>query len=321
MLGQCVEQFGVCRGVRQSLIVDRFHQSPTQQVRPQPIRQVPGEPGIVGGCHPLGEGFPPLASLGHRFPPQGMWWNDRARAGVYHRSRHLGLQRVSRLGRLERHPGEERLHPEVVVLAPAVVRVMMALRALDPHPQEDLRQGAGHAPRGCHHLEEASARLLGQRAACRHNRSAKPIKGGVRRHLLPQKSMVLIRLPMPQRLPVDTQDVAPFLRPEIDKLGSLQQCFQQSGVAVGPLVGEVVAHFVRGGQGAGQVERDAAQQVGRFGGTRGDNLQLSQLGMHQPINHVGRGQFGKLRRLGPGQQGAKHIDQSHVTRHDGDIAG
>src|SRR5262245_17312270 len=60
-------------------------------------------------------------------------------------------------------------HAEVVILAPTVVWMMVALGAFDPHAQKHLRQRAGRLPRLGSRAEELTLRILGQRPGRRND--------------------------------------------------------------------------------------------------------------------------------------------------------
>ena len=59
-----IQQFGICRRIARSDIVDRFDQSHAQQVTPQTIDVAASEVGIVGMGHPLGQLFAARAFCG-----------------------------------------------------------------------------------------------------------------------------------------------------------------------------------------------------------------------------------------------------------------
>ena len=151
--GQAVEQLVVARRVRVAEVVDRLDDPPADQVKPDPVDQALGEERVVGARQPGCQADAPVRCVGrvvedraaqglglHR--PAGARLADVARAGGVD---HLLIGQVALLAADLR---EERREAVIVVLRPALERVIVALGALDPDAQEELGRGLDGRSRG-----------------------------------------------------------------------------------------------------------------------------------------------------------------------------
>ena len=179
VLRQRVEQFVVARRVRVAEVVHRIDDALAHQVEPDAVDDRLGEERVVGAGQPrrrAPRGGPRPASRRRR--------RRRCNCGVISlpvrgcvtspsrtREHDLGGGRVARRLRaddrlgLGLHAGEERGHAVVVVLRPALERVVVALRALHPDAEEQLGRRLGQALSGPGRCGSSSP--AGWRRCCR----------------------------------------------------------------------------------------------------------------------------------------------------------
>ena len=202
VLRQRIEQFVVARRVRVAEVVDRIDDALAHQVEPDAVGDRLREERVLGRGQPVGEHAAAVLAglhLGvadahvarlHRLA--GARLSDLARAceedhlrGVGRRGR--GLRADDRLG-LGLHLREPRGHAVVVVLAPALEGMVVALRALHPHAEEELGGGFGQA-----------LRVLGDAVVVRGRVGEGVAVGGDDRlhHLVPRR-VLLELLPEPR---------------------------------------------------------------------------------------------------------------------------
>ena len=152
-----IKQHRVGGWVGWTKVVDRVHQSAAHKVKPNSIRLRTGEERIIRGCHPLGHLAQRIVASGHRLPHgEKTRRGGLARLGVFHAAARFHVDDLfavelvlvqSVLSDVFQHLVVnfcERTGPVVVVaLRPAIERVIVALRALQPSPEEHLRGGLG----------------------------------------------------------------------------------------------------------------------------------------------------------------------------------
>ena len=139
-----------------------------QEVGPDPVGERGGEPRVLGRGQPLGQhDAAVLARDVGRLAAQELGRHDPAADGVVH----LAAARVEDdrlaivLALLAADLGEERREAVVVVLGPAVERVVVALGALDADSHEHLGDVLGQRQRFVGDLVEVGRRVLERAAA------------------------------------------------------------------------------------------------------------------------------------------------------------
>ncbi len=154
VLGQRVQEVVIGGRVRVAKVIDGIDDAPPTQMKPDAIGQRLGHKGIVAGSHPVGQG---LAAIGagrecrrgapHEFGGHGL---TRARLRYFIGAIEvnefrpiLGLRCRTRLGRVLPllYPREPGGHAVVVILRPALERMIVALGTLHANAEEELRRG------------------------------------------------------------------------------------------------------------------------------------------------------------------------------------
>ena len=168
VLGQCIEQFRVRGRVGDPQIVLGVDDAATEEVLEVPVHQSLGEERILRSGHPVDERLPRVL-IGRdlqRHPAQPHRLHVQARSRIARRGdvplqrdhvRHVRLGVV--LAALEGDLRVERLEPVVVLLAPALERVVVALGTGQPHPQEQLGRVLHLLGRGTHLAEPGDGRM------------------------------------------------------------------------------------------------------------------------------------------------------------------
>ena len=141
LLAERIKQFGVDGGVADTHIINRFNDPITQKVRPDHVGEILGEIGILRRSQPFGEHFTAILSL-HIRDLSSQKFRDYFATG--NRVGHItatavtddDFSRVFPL--LTTNLCEEIGEAVVVILGPAVERVIVTLGALNTHAHEDL---------------------------------------------------------------------------------------------------------------------------------------------------------------------------------------
>ena len=141
--GQAVEQLVVGGGVGVAEVVDRLDDPPAHQVEPDAVDQALGEERVVGPGQPGGEPHAAVGGLGVVEAPgrPGPWASSPGRSGAGGPRRRAAAKidlLVGQVALLLADPGEEGGEAVVVVLRPALERVVVALGALDADAEEEL---------------------------------------------------------------------------------------------------------------------------------------------------------------------------------------
>ena len=194
----------------------------------------------------------------------------RAHGGVGDRMLHLavvaveddGLARV--VARLAADLREERGEAVVVVECPAVERVVVALRALDAHPHEDLRRVLGHLQRVRLDLVVGGGRIAEGAARGREQALHDAVQRRVGQHLVPQPFEVEQRaLGIDHVLArADFEQLGPLHHPQVGEFLAAQQPVHQPVALGGVPVFDEGAGFLRRRQRAGEVQVGAANERG-----------------------------------------------------------
>ena len=225
---------------------------------------------------------------------------------------------------LAAQPGEEASQAVVIVLAPALVGMMMALGALQAQAEKDLGSvghwlvqlivahlpvpvdGGGVVPFAGGRDDAADELVVGPVAA---DHVAEPVVEGVGRLLGPGQAGV-------------AQDTAPAHGEIGGVVLGVEQTVDQPCPLVDMLVGQEGTDFVHARQLAAQVEGNPADEFAVGAQSDGYEAEFFPLGQGQLVDVV-RGR--KLRLILDGlaerHGGAEDGDLAHVAGHDGGLAG
>src|SRR5262249_28861880 len=130
----------VCR----SHVIERLYQAAAHEIAPEAVGEVAGEERVLGSGQPEGEQAPAVVRGIAYGAAQWMRVHDNLGVGGYLFSRRLeeyhpllpeDAELVAILGS---HAGKKGCHAVVIVLAPFLKGMMMAVGALHAHAQEDL---------------------------------------------------------------------------------------------------------------------------------------------------------------------------------------
>ena len=186
-----VQQFRSARRVRGPYVVDGFDDAAAEQLRPDAVREVAGEERIAGIGHPVSEDGPAVAG---RIRLR-LIRTQRVREDGLAAARVLRRRVAGREDRLAAHADrrEEREHPGIVALGPAVGRVVVALGAGDTDAEEDLRDAARRLAGLGRDPEEVPRRHVAQRPLRRHQLAGELVERLILRERFPDPAVVRIR--------------------------------------------------------------------------------------------------------------------------------
>ena len=139
MFGQFVEQRFVGGGVGGTHVVERLYQTAAEIVRPEPIGDGAGEEWIFRSGHPFGQDRTAVGSVAEVGDgrPQGLGRHRFAGARMAQLAALLGENRLAAAGQsFAAYAREEPGQGVIILLAPAVGRVMMALGTLNANAEE-----------------------------------------------------------------------------------------------------------------------------------------------------------------------------------------
>ncbi len=156
--------------------------------------------------------------------------------------------------------GEGRRDAVVVVLRPALERMVVALRALDADAQEELGRRLGGVLRVAAGPPVVGGRVLENAAAGGQQLAGELVERLVGQNALVDPAMELAHAGRLELLAVGAEDVAPLERPELGRVGAVDQFVDQPGPLVGLLAFEEGERFLGMGQAAGGVEVGAADE-------------------------------------------------------------
>src|SRR4029078_12333450 len=145
--------------------------------------------------------------------------------------------------------GEERGEAPVVVLAPFLVRVMVALRARDPLTQEDLRHIVGELLRRLHLLVPDDRRIAGLVAGRGEQIADESVERRVARERRADPLVERERALGPAVLATaaDAEDVGPLVREIVAVLGPIQKRVDESIAFSGVGISDESSHLLRCG--------------------------------------------------------------------------
>ena len=323
--GERIEQLGVHWLVRGADVVDRVDDAAAHEVAPHAVRDRRREVGVVRGGQPVGQRRPASWAL-VRFRRA----LDRHQVlGRHHRVRlRVQLFGVAALlehdflagaeARADAEAREERRHLEVLVLGPALERVVVALGADHAHAHEQLGRGLHRLLRVAGGAEVAGGGHI-EGAAAGDDQLV---------HQLVVRPVVLDRLAQPaaegehalvaHELPVAAQEVAPLERPVVDVRIAVDEFVDQAvPLLLGRrVVGEEGAHRLGGRDPAGEIERHAAQEGGVVGRARRQHLDPLELPVDQFVDVVDLGQCRPFEALAAAEHGDGRGDELAFVAHE-----
>ena len=250
------------------------------EIAPQPIDVAGGEKAIVRARDPAGELLTAATlRVGFRLVRERRL-GDLVRAQMHHLALRHVLHDFIKWTRLfhrradddglaaggiagELHLREERAETVILILRPALERMIVALVAVEARGEEKVR-GVLHRFRGiAQDLPIARGRVVLVRAGRGENLARELIVGRVRLDLLANPILEKFRAFAAEELRVHLEFVRPFVRPVIDEFRRADELVHD-GVALlaqRPRVGEEGAHFLGAWRQAGEVQCDAAEEV------------------------------------------------------------
>jgi len=183
-----------------------------------------------------------------------------AGARVFHAGIALRQQRLAQHALADAHLREKAGHAVVIRLAPAVERVVVALRARDAHAEKYLRHRVSHLAGLAHDLVEMAGRCLVEGPFGGEQRTRELVERPVCGKLPANPPVINVGVARAELLPIYAQQVGPLQRPEVRELRPFQQRAHELRALVGGLVIEKAPRLVRRGERADDVEVRAAQK-------------------------------------------------------------
>ena len=186
--------------------------------------------------------------------------------------------------------GVERGQVVVLGLRPALERVVVALVAVEAHGQEQLRRVLHRRVRLAEDLVVAGRRVVEVRPRPRQDGVGELVVGHVVGDGLVDPVVVGLRSLHAEELAIHVEQVGPFVGPVIDVFGASDELVHQLVAldALRPGVGEEGADLVRLRRQAGQIESDAADELGVGADAAGQLLDQPQLVVDQRVDVVVR---------------------------------
>ena len=325
VFGQAVEQFRIRRRIGLAHVVLRFNDAAVEEMLPIAVDQRPGEIGVVLAGHPVGQRLTRIV-VGrkvHRNGPQtrGLYrlfgflvrrrWHRAA--GVNHFTTRF---RPGLMAHLRKEGGEA----VVILLAPFLERMMMALGALHSHAQEKLGGVLEFGLRLAHPLIPGHGGIVRQVARCRQNLTHKPVVRFVRKQTVANPAVKSVRAAGLLRVgPFVAEQRAPFVGEIIGVLDAVEQPVNPLVALVRILVGDEFFCFLGARQTTGDVNSRASQESRVVADHRGRHPDRFQFFEGQFVDQVFRWRQSGDRRA-ERNGGAKHGDFGLVTHHHRDIA-
>ena len=293
---QGVEQFGIGGRVREPRVIDRLDQTAAKEMCPGAIHDVAREEGILRRSHPLGEQLAavPFRRFFWRWFTQRVSEHGLVSSWMFRSPGVASDQHLALRSWFERDLREERFHAKVISLAPAIERMMVALRALDARAEQHLRDRRGLLAGLLDRFEDVAGRLISQQSFGRQQFASEAVEWLVGREAVTHPAVVGVCSGMSQRRAFDSQQVRPFQRPIVGVLRPLEQLVDQSCSAFGLFVIEKFADFLRLGQCADDVEEGSAEEV--FVGAEFARLdiELGKFVFNERVDEVAVGQVFNL---------------------------
>ena len=194
-----------------------------------------------------------LRGVGHQLVERLGPFDGRAADGLVAGSRIL----------LQVNAREERGHLVILVLRPALERMVVAFVAVEPGGEEEVRRVLHRLRRRPQHLVVACGRVVLVGSGGGQNLPHELVVGRVGVDLLADPFTEELRALGPEEFPVHLEQVGPLVRPMLHKRGRSNELvdeFFPLGLRVA-FVRDERADFVGGGRKAGEVEEDPADEV------------------------------------------------------------
>ena len=224
-----IEQFGIGGRVGNADVIDLVHDAHAEEMRPDDVREVAGEEGILGRGQPLGEALAAVRAGFQRRPSAAEIFREHVAVadGMVHAAagaiEHDGFALV--LAGLATDLGEEGGEAVVVVHGPAIEGMVVTLGALDAHAHENLGDVFGHFQHVSLDLVEVRGGI-GEGAAGGHEQLLHElIDGDVLREFVLEPTVVLEGGLVLEGVVVgaDLEQLSPFHHPDFRELRALEQ--------------------------------------------------------------------------------------------------
>ena len=313
-------------------IVHRLDHAAPEERRPDAVDRALCEKRIVGVGQPIGQRQPGIAIV-RRGEFGGI-----GRPGFHHRVRqrmpdiatgrevkHLGARRNGwrQPGALLLHRTEERRELVEVVLAPFLVRMMMALGALQPHPEKQLAEHRRQLRRLASVTIHHGWTIVMVAPFGRDDGARELIEGQILAEGFPQPLIEQIDALHPDAVGIRPQQVGPLVGPVIRPRGVLHQLLDPFPALVGRGVGNKDARLLRRGQHADRIQCGAADEllVGAAGGRI--KSQLLKMCVGAFVDEVGHGKLavtlGRQDAIGRHGQ-VRRVHEAHEARDNDALA-
>ena len=330
-LGQRVEQLGVHGRVGLAHVVFGLDEAAVEEVLPVAVHERVREEGVVLLAEPVGQRVAGVFVSGD---VEGLLAEASGLEGdVVLLVRHRGCAALGedkflaglRAG-LAADLAEERAEAVVVRLAPLLIRMVVALGALEAQTEEELRGVFELVLRGLHLAIPSDGRVFGDVAGRGEDFARELVVRFVAREAVANPRVEGERAAHIRfGAAVDggalvAEERAPEVGEVIRVVAAGQQAVNQHVALGGGLVGEEGAGLIGVGQAAREVEREAADEgrvVRDFAGRQSDALELLEDRFIHEI--FGDGQV--LHRRAERHGGAEHSDLGLVANHDAHVAG
>ena len=322
---QSVQQGRIAGGIGVPEIIKGLHNPPSHQMRPDPVGLYPGKEGILRPGQPLGEGITPVEGRRHvhhaRLRGPGTHFLSGGRMSDFAILLGIDDQFLSLTRLLTFYPVKECRQAVVVVLGPALERMIVTLGALDPGSEEQLGRSLHRIQRvprspivvgsGMHQAASPGGQDL----------AGKPVVWHVGRHRIHQPAVEFEHGPLPDLSLGYPQEIPPLLRPEGSVFLALEQAVNECRTLLLTLVLHKGFNQLRTGKLAGHVKVDTSKELAIPGTLRRLELQLVQLPIDQLVNVAGRSGITPLEVLDLPYQGqARALDEFQVAHDNGNPA-
>ena len=323
--GQRVQEGRVDRLVRGADVVDRVDDPAAHEVAPDAVRDRRREVGVVRRRQPFGQRGPASQALAEVRSAL-----DRHQVLRRHHRVRLRMQLLvvpalveddllaGAEARTDAQAGEEGGHLVVLVLGPALERVVVALGADHPHAHEELGRRLHRLLRIAGGAEVAGGRLIEGTAGGRDQFADELVVGPVLLDCLAQPAAESQHALVAHELPVAAQQVAPLECPVVDVRVARDHLVDQAAPFLlgGRVVGEECAHPFGARDLSGEVERGAAEEGGVVDRRRGQNLDPLELLVDQLVDVVGLGQGSPLEAFAAAEHGGGRGGELAFVAHE-----
>ena len=188
-------------------------------------------------------------------------------------------------------PREEGGEAVIVVLGPALERVVVALGALDPDAEEELGRGLGRVLRVAADPVVVRGRVPERRAVGGEQLADELVERGVPLQVGPDPAVEGVRPLGLDQPAVGPEDVGELQSPEVGELRATQQAVDQPRPTVGAGVGQERLDLLGRGEDPHGVERGPAEELGVGANLGRADPHPVQLGEDRAVDRVVRGDF------------------------------